>query len=189
MTIAAVAFMPWISASSSSVRVTSEAAVGDSPCGPVLKTRPSISASEAAPVPALGVAPGVASWAVANRGVTPTTGTAIAPAARTENRRRLNLLLTVFTSRNASTVHTMPGKPLQAGLALRGSRFLPPFQEDPTVTSRFLLRTLVGIELDGDPAVIADLPERRQDPVEIELSLAQGEKFAGGIILEMDVRN
>src|SRR5918998_6797131 len=170
MTIAAVAPMPWISASSSSLSTTSEAAVGDSPCGPVLKTRPSIWASDSAPVAALGVAPGVASWAAASRGVTPTTGTAIAPATRTENRRRLNLLLTVFTSHCASNALTMPNHPHQAGSPTSGSFLLPPFQEDPAVACRFLLRTRVGIELDGDPAVVADLLERRQDSVEIELS-------------------
>src|SRR5215204_318949 len=114
--------------------MTSEAAVGVSPCGPVLKTRPSTSASVAAPPAAPGVAPG----AVAGRGVTPTTGTAIAPAIRTENRRRLKLLLTVFTSRNA-LAHTMPSHPHQAGSTTHGSRLLPPFQEDPAVPSCFLL--------------------------------------------------
>src|SRR5918992_5397825 len=152
MTIAAVAPMPWISASSSSVSVTSEAAVGDSPWGPVLKTCPSISASVAAPPAALGVAPGVASWAVTSRGVTPTTGTAIAPATRTENRRRLNLLLTVFTSRSASNALIMPSHPHQAGSPTHGSLLLPPFQEDSAFARRFLLRTRVGVELDGDPA-------------------------------------
>src|SRR5690348_13503837 len=82
MTMAAVAFMPLIWASSSSERVTSEAAVGDSPLGPVLYTWPS------------GVAAGVASlWrANATRGAT-----AEAPAAATisaENRRRFRDLST-----------------------------------------------------------------------------------------------
>src|SRR5215218_8186673 len=117
----------------------SEAAVGDSPCGPVLKTRPSISASVAAPPAALGVAPGVASWALASRGVTPMTGTAIAPAIRTENRRRLKLLLTVFTSRNAPSAHTMPSQPHQADSPSHSSGLLPPFQEYPAVPSCFLL--------------------------------------------------
>src|SRR3954468_4043880 len=81
MTMAAVAFIPLICASSASATPPSEAGVGDSPFGPVLKTCPSAEAA------------GVASpWAQARRGVmadAPAT-----PAINAENRRRFRDLST-----------------------------------------------------------------------------------------------
>src|SRR4051812_8127474 len=155
MTMAAVAPMPLISASSSSVSVTSEAAVGLSPLGPVLKTCPSIWASAAAPVAAPGVAPGVASCAVASLGETPTAGIAMAPATRTVNWRLLKLLPTVVTSTNtASAIVEEPNDSGWDTSFVPESYLQPPFQVDPAVSGRFLLRTRIGVQLDRDPSVV-----------------------------------
>ena len=193
MTMAAVAPIAWISASSSSVSVTSEAAVGVSPLGPVLKTCPSISASVAAPPAALGVAPGVASWARRQRAV---------HDAHDRDRERAcdqngesapieTILLTVYTSRNTSQRHRPMPSPSSSGAAHRLCRSAFPslLSRKSCCSVRLLALIGLGIELDGDPAVIVDLRERDRMRSKSSLPSPRGRNCPGGVVLEMDVRD
>src|SRR5919199_5785485 len=59
--------------------------------------------------------------------------------------------------------------------------------KERSADSRALSRQRMSVELDGDPAVIVDLLQRRQDPVQILRAFAKRQELPIPVILQVDI--